>query len=308
MRQRCAVIAITACLAMSGCAYGKDATHDSGRIQAVTSFSILTDMVAEIGGRHVDVHNLVPTGTDPHEYVPKPDDIKRAADADVVMYNGLNLEGGSSGWFAKLMDSVDQDRDRIFVATAGIEPMTLTDHNQRDEYVNPHAFIDPNVGVTMAENIRDALIATDPDHETEYRDNARGYIAKLESLAKEYGRKIDDIPEDRRIIVTSERAYQYLADRYDLQEGYIWAIDTEENGTPEQIKSLITFISDTEVPGLFVESNVDPRPMESVSKETGVPIAGTLYSDEIGTAGSDADTYLAYLQHNIDVIHAVLAG
>src|SRR5699024_2197376 len=275
---------------------------------AVTSFSILTDMVQEIGGHHVDVHNLVPTGTDPHEYVPKPDDIKRAADADVVMYNGLNLEGGPSGWFARLMDSVDQDPDRIFVATTGVDPLTLTEHNHRDEHVNPHAFIDPNVGVTMAKNIRDALIATDPDHETDYRENAHGYIAELETLAKQYGPKIQDIPEERRIIITSERAFQYLADRYGLQEGYILAIDTEENGTPAQIKSLIRLISDNDVPGVFVESNVDPRPMESVAKEVGVPIAGTLYSDEIGTAGSDADTYLSYLQHNIDVIHSVLAG
>src|SRR5699024_11555798 len=118
---------------------------------------------------------------------------------------------------------------------------------------------------------------------------------------------IDDSPDGRRIIITSERAFQCLADRYDLQEGYIWGIDTEENGTPEQIKNLIAFISDKDVPGLFIESNVDPRPMESVSKETGVPIAGTLYSDEIGTRGSDADTYLSYLQHNIDVIHSVLS-
>ena len=308
MRQTVAAITIAICLVLSSCVNDRGGTDDAEHIQAVTSFSILADMVQEIGGDRVGVHNLVPTGTDPHEYVPKPEDIKHAADAHVVFYNGLNLEGGSSGWFAKLMDSVDQDDDHIFAATTGVDPLTLTDHNHRDEHVNPHAFIDPNVGVTMAKNIRDALIATDPDHETDYRENAHGYIAELESLAKQYARKIQDIPEERRIIITSERAFQYLADRYGLQEGYIWAIDTEENGTPEQIKSLIRLISDNDVPGVFVESNVDPRPMESVAKEVGVPIAGTLYSDEIGTAGSDADTYLSYLQHNIDVIHSVLAG
>lgn len=307
MRQTVAAITIAICLVLSGCGDDRGGTDDAEHIQAVTSFSILADMVQEIGGDRVGVHNLVPTGTDPHEYVPKPEDIKHAADAHVVFYNGLNLEGGSSGWFAKLMDSVDQDDDHIFAATTGVEAMSLTGENTRDEHVNPHAFIDPNVGVTMAKNIRKALIAIDPDQETEYRNNAEDYVAKLESLADEYSRKIADIPDERRIIITSERAFQYLADRYGLHEGYIWAIDTEENGTPEQIKRLISFISDNDVPGLFIESNVDPRPMESVSKETGVPIAGTLYSDEIGTRGSDADTYLSYLQHNIDVIHSVLA-
>src|SRR5699024_7333203 len=172
MRQTIAAITISVCLVLSSCGDDRGGTDDAERIRAVTSFSILADMVQEIGGDRVDVHNLVPTGTDPHEYVPKPEDIKHAADADAVFYNGLNLEGGSSGWFAKLMDSVDQDHDHIFAATTGVETMSLTGENTRDEHVNPPASIDPNVGVTMAKNLRGALIASATDQETEYRDNA----------------------------------------------------------------------------------------------------------------------------------------
>lgn len=310
-RSRCAAVLVAAGLIfMAGCAGGAGDAGDAAgtdRLQVVTSFSILTDMVEEVGGDRVDVHNLVPIGTDPHEYTPEPDDIKQANDADAVFYNGLNLEGGRSGWFAKLMDAVDQDEDRVYNASAGVEPMYLTDENGKDEQMNPHAFIDPSIGVTMVENVRDGLIEADPDHETEFTDNADEYLAELTQIVDEYETKFDDIPQDQRILITSERAYQYLADRYDLHEGYLWEIDTEENGTPDQITALVDFIADNPVPGLFVESNVDRRPMESVADEIGVQIEGELYSDEIGKPGSDGDTYLAYLQHNIDVIHAVLA-
>ena len=107
--------------------------------------------------------------------------------------------------------------------------------------------------------------------------------------------------------LTSERAYQYLADRYGLEEGYIWAIDTEENGSPKQIKSLVNFIKEHDVPSLFVETNVDTRPMETVSKETGVDIAGEIYSDEIGKPGTPGDTYIKYLKYNINEIYDGLA-
>lgn len=284
---------------------GKD--NSDGKIQVVTTFTILEDMVNEIGGDQVEVYNLVPIGTDPHEYEPLPEDIKKASDADALFYNGLNLEGGKHGWFFKLTDSVEQDENRIFKLTDGVEPMYLTGEKGKEEEINPHAFANPNVGIKMTENARDALIKVDPEHKAEYEKNADAYLDKLKEIDQEYQDKIADIPEEDRVLVTSERAFQYLADQYGLKEGYIWAIDTEENGTPEQIKSLIHFVKENDVPGLFVESNVDTRPMETVSKETGVEIAGTLYSDEIGKPGEEGDTYLSYLEYNINEIHDVLA-
>jgi ABC-type Zn uptake system ZnuABC Zn-binding protein ZnuA len=305
---RLTVVAFMAVIVLAACGDTSDKGKEGNdKLHVVTSFSILNDMVKKIGGEHVDVHNLVPIGTDPHEYEPLPEDIKKATDADALFYNGLNLEGGKHGWFFKLMNSVEQDEDKIFETAKGIKPMYLTSEDGKEEEINPHAFIDPVNGIQMTKNVRDALIKVDPDNKQEYEDNAAAYLDQLKEIDEKYKEKIGDIPEKHRILVTSERAYQYLADRYGLKEGYIWAIDTEENGTPEQIKTLVKFIKEHDVPGLFVETNVDTRPMETVSKETGVDIDGEIYSDEIGKPGSPGDTYIKYLQYNIKQIHDVLA-
>lgn len=293
-----------ALIILGACNSGEKGPSDSeGKILVVTSFTIIEDMVKEISGEHVEVYNLVPIGTDPHEYDPLPNDTKAVTDADILFYNGLNLEGGEHGWFAKMMESVGQDWDVAFEVSQGIDPLYLTSDDGKEEEINPHAFLDPVVGIQMAENTRDALIEIDPDNKEIYEQNAEVYLAKLHDMDEQYKTKIGEIPEENRILVASERAYQYMAKRYGLQEGYIWAIDTEENGNPEQITSLIKFIEENNPPVLFVETNVDKRPMETVSKETGVDIFGEIFSDEIGKPGEEGDTYLSYLQFNIDVIY-----
>src|SRR5690625_875703 len=282
---------------------GGDNEQSNGKIKAVSSFTILEDMINEIGGDNIEVHNLVPTGTDPHEYDPLPEDIKAATDADVLFYNGLNLEGGDSGWFAKMMDSVNQDWDNAFELTEGIEPMYVTSSDGREEEINTHAFLEPVVGIHMAENTREAHTEIDPDNKEFYEENAETYIDLLRDLDEQYRQKINEIPEENRVLITSEHAYQYMADRYGLKEGYIWAIDTEENGSTDQITSLIKFIEENNPPVFFVETNVDTRPIETIAKETGVEIFGDLFSDEIGDPGEEGDTYVKFLQHNIDMIY-----
>lgn len=281
--------------------------HSKETIQVVTSFTIIEDMVNEIAGDRVKVHNLVPVGTDPHEYDPLPDDTKAATDADLLFYNGLNLEGGDHGWFNRMMDSVNQDWNVAFKAAEGVEPMYLTSDDGKDEEINPHAFLDPVVGIKMAENIRDAFIEIDPDHKETYETNAEKYLDVLSDIDQEYTDKINEIPKEKRILVTSERAYQYMAKRYGLKEGYIWAVDTEENGSQEQITALIKFIEENNPPVLFLETNVDKRPMETVSSETGVEIFGDIFSDEIGSPGEEGDTYVKFLKFNLDTIYEGLS-
>ncbi len=272
-------------------------------IKVVTTFTLLEDIVKQIGGERVEVHNLVPIGTDPHEYEPLPKDIKAATDADVLFYNGLNLEGGETGWFAKLVDSVGKKEEYIFMVTKDIEPMYLSSEDGSETEVNPHSFLDPVNGIQMTENTRDALIEIDPDHKELYEENAKAYLDILREVDEEYKQKIAEIPKEKRILVTSERAYQYMANRYGLKEGYIWEVDTEETGTPKQIKSLLRFIKENDVSVLFLETNVDPRPMETVSKESGVEIYAKVFSDEIGSPGEEGDTYVKLLKYNIEKIH-----
>lgn len=299
-----ALVLLAACSKEDG-ASGKGSKD--GKLKVVTSFTIIEDIAREIGGDHVEIHNLVPTGTDPHEYEPLPKDKKAASDADVLLYNGLNLEGGKKGWFFKMIDSTGQKEENVFNLTDGVKPKYLKAEGKEGE-INPHAFIDPAVGIIMAENVRDAFIKKDPDHKTDYEKQADEYLTRLKKIDQEYADKINDIPEEKRILVTSERAFQYMTSHYGLKEAYIWAIDTEENGSPKQIKDLISFIKEHEVPVLFIESNVDRRPMETVSKETDVPFSKKpIYSDEIGKSGEEVDTYIKYLEYNIKLIHEELS-
>ncbi|MDN6161739.1 MAG: zinc ABC transporter substrate-binding protein [Atopostipes sp.] len=300
-------------------ACGTDTEEEAGpdgKLKVVTSFTILSDIAEQIGGEDVDIHNLVPTGTDPHEYEPLPKDMKAATDADILLYNGLNLEGGKNGWFFKMVDAVDQDEDVIYNLSEGVEPMSVTDELDADQMeaqeideedhgeINPHAFISPHVGIILTENMRDAFMEQDPDNADDYEERASEYLERLNGMDEEYHEKIQDIPEDRRVLVTSERAYQYMTEEYGLKEGFIWALDTEDTGTPEQIKSLVHFIEKYDVPVLFIESNVDARPMETVSEQTGVPFSSKeIYSDEIGEPGDEVDTYMKFLKYNINLVH-----
>lgn len=303
------IVTVLATLLLVACGNDKESDNEQSenndastdKIQVVATFSIIHDIINELGGDLVDVHSMVPIGTDPHEYDPLPEDVKKANDADVLFYNGLNLEGGEDGWFFKLLEDANASEEHVFELMKGVEPLYLSDGDE--EEVNPHAFLDPNVVIQMTENARDALVEIDEENKEVYEDNAENLLAKLHKLDEEYATKIGEIPEERRILVTSERAYQYMAQQYGLEEGFIWEIDTDENGTPEQIKSLVEFVKENDVPALFVETNVDKRPMETVSNETGVEIVAELFSDELGEPGEDGGTIIEFLQHNIDTIY-----
>lgn len=285
-------------LALAGCGGNESAEPEATEtVQAVSTFSILTDMVEEIGGEHVEVYNLVPVGQDPHEYESTPSDTKALSDADVFFVNGLNLEGGDQGWAARMSSSVGMQNDRLVETTDGVEPLYLTEGVE--DSVNPHAFLDPNVGVIMAENIAETLVDIDPDHAETYQNNADAYVGELTAMHEQYQQEIGDLEEDRRVLVTSERAFQYVAERYDLVEGYIWSVDTDDIGTPAQIISAIEFVKEHEPPALFLESNVANAPMETVAEDTGVEIYATVFSDELAPEGEPGDTYLGMLEENL---------
>ncbi len=160
----------------------------------------------------------------------------------------------------------------------------------------------------MSESVLEALISIDPDNKEIYRENAKSYISKLSDLDNYYAEVISNIPEENKLFVTSERAFQYMNSEYGLREAYIWEIDTEELGTTNQLKALIDYLEIDRPPYLFLESNVDPKPLETVSEESNIPIFEIrVFSDEIGQKGSSGDTYLKMLEHNIEAIKAGLS-
>ncbi|MBU8696225.1 metal ABC transporter substrate-binding protein [Bacillus pumilus] len=298
-----------ALMIITGCSTKQNNSgKDDGTLKVVTTYSILYDIVKEVGGEHVSIHSIVPIGTDPHEFDPLPKDVQHTTDADLVLYNGLNLETGN-GWFQKLLESSGKDGDDAPVAemSKGVKVKHLSSKGLESQQ-DPHAWLNVENGILYAKNARDALIKADPEHQEDYEKNAEVYIKKLQTLHNEAKDKFDQLPKDKKRLVTSEGAFKYFADAYGLKAGYIWEINTENEGTPGQMKRIIHFVKDHQVPALFLETSVDQRSLESLSEETGVPIKGKVFTDSIGKKGEDGDSYYKMMKWNIDTIYKGLSS
>lgn len=280
--------------------------EDNGKLKVVATYSILADLAREVGREHVDVHSMVKIGANPHEYDPLPADVQAMADADVVFYNGLNLEAGGA-WFDKLRATTSKDSSDapVYRLSQGVEPKYLTTKGKESE-TDPHAWLDVSNGIQYVENVKQALIKEDPKHKADYEKNAEAYIKQLQTLDQEAKKQFADIPKAERHLVTSEGAFKYFGTAYDVKADYIWEINSDNQGTPAQVRRIVDTIKEQDIPVLFVETSVDRRSMETVSRETGVPIAGTLFTDSLGAPGKDGDTYYSMMQANIKTITQAL--
>ncbi len=301
-----ALFLLTAC-GNSQSSTKKNEKSDTGLIKVVTTNSILGDMVKNVGGNKVDLHNMVPIGTDPHEYEPLPEDITAAAESDVIFYNGLNLETGGNGWFAKLMETAGKrEKEDYFAVSKGVEPMHLTTAGKESEQ-DPHAWLDISNGIIYVLNIAEHLIEKDPDNKKFYQDNAENYLAKLKKLDTEAKSKFADIPKEKALLVTSEGAFKYFSKAYGLTAAFIWEINTENQGTPDQMTQVLEQIEASKVPGLFVETSVDKRSMETISNETGLSIYTNIFTDSVAKKGKAGDSYYSMMEWNLTKIHEGLS-
>ncbi|WP_020616075.1 metal ABC transporter substrate-binding protein [Paenibacillus daejeonensis] len=287
--------------ANQGSGEGEDEGQD-GRLKVVATYSIVYDIVKQVGGDHVDVISLAPVGSNPHEFDPRPADVTNTADADAIFYNGMNLEAGNS-WFEKLLETAGKDGEDapVYLISEGVEVQYLTEAGNEGES-DPHAWLDLRNGVIYAQNAQAALTEIDPDNSEDYAANAESYIAELEQLHDEAVERFQEIPESQRFLVTSEGAFKYFSEAYGIEAGYIWEINSESEGTPAQVQAIVDEIKSRDVKGLFVETSVDPRSMESVSRDSGVPIVGEVFTDSLGKPGETGDTYLDMMRTNIETI------
>jgi iron/zinc/copper transport system substrate-binding protein len=259
----------------------------------VTSFSILADIIQNVTGERGHVDYIVPIGDDPHEYEPVPSDFRKISQADVFYLNGFDLEE----WLERLASSTTTTP--IVEIAEGITPIPVSEGSTEPD---PHAWLSVEYVKLYVQHILADLIERDPEGESYYQQQAAAYLTELDSLNEWILTQTQRIPEENRVIVLSENAFKYFGLSYGFETLGIWELNSHEEGTPRQIERLVNLVKDRKIPALFVESTIDRRYMEAVSISTGVPIAGKIYTDALGPAGSGAETYIEMIRHNVNTI------
>ncbi len=265
------------------------------RLQVVTTFTILADMANEVAGGLADVSSLTKPGSEIHGYEPTPQDIVRASRADLILWNGLNLEA----WFEKFFANLDSVP--AVVLTEGIEPMPIGEGPYSGK-PNPHAWMSAPNALRYVENIRAALARHDPANAAAYAANAEAYGRRIRDLDQTLRERLARVPADRRVLVTSEGAFSYWCRDYGFGELYLWPINADAQGTPRQIRAVIDRVRERGLPVVFSESTVRPAAARQVARETGARYGGVLYVDSLTAADGPAPTYLALLEANAATI------
>ena len=302
------VLLLVAIVGLAACSSQKSSSDSSSsKLNVVATNSIIEDITKNIAGDKINLHSIVPVGQDGDEYEPLPEDVKKTSKADLIFYNGINLETGGNAWFTKLVENAQKKENKDYYAVSeGVDVIYLEGQNEKGKE-DPHAWLNLENGIIYAQNIAKRLIEKDPDNKATYEKNLKAYIEKLTALDKEAKEKFNNIPEEKKMIVTSEGCFKYFSKAYNVPSAYIWEINTEEEGTPDQIKSLVEKLRKTKVPSLFVESSVDDRPMKTVSKDTNIPIYAKIFNDSIAEKGEDGDSYYSMMKYNLDKISEGLA-
>ncbi|MGM7670345.1 metal ABC transporter substrate-binding protein [Microbacterium sp. A93] len=276
-----------------------DAANDD-RPMVLTTFTVLADIAQNVAGEHLRVESITKPGAEIHGYEPTPGDVRKAADADLILDNGLNLEV----WFAQFVDSVEVPH---VVVSDGIDVIDIT----ADAYAgkpNPHAWMSPANAQLYVDNMVTAFAELDPTHAEEFSANAEVYKAELQQVQDDLTAELETLPKNERALVTCEGAFSYLARDAGLTEAYIWAVNAEQQSTPRQIAAAIEFVKENDVPAVFCESTVSDKAMRQVVDATDAEFGGTLYVDSLSTADGPVPTYLDLIRHDADTIVAGLTG
>jgi zinc/manganese transport system substrate-binding protein len=264
-------------------------------LKVVASFSILGDLVRNVGGAGVDVTTLVGPDSDTHVYSPTPADAKKVADAKLIIVNGLGFEG----WLPRLVQS-SGSKAQIVTATDGIAPLRF------GSAADPHAWQSVGNAKTYVGNIRTALSAADPANTEQYRANAEAYLARLDALDREVRDAVAKIPPARRKVISTHRAFGYFAAAYGIEFIAPTGVSTESEPSARDIAGIITQVKQAKIPAVFLENVSDPRLVQRIAAETGAKVGGTLYSDGLTGEKGDAPTYIDLVRHNIKALTRAL--
>jgi manganese/iron transport system substrate-binding protein len=270
------------------------------RLKVVTTFTIIADMARNVAGEAATVESITRPDAEIHNYQPTPGDILRAQDADLILWNGLGLEQ----WFERFLRNLRDVPEAV--VTEGIEPMGIGE-GPYEGRPNPHAWMSPSDATIYVANIRDALIEHDPDNAEIYETNAAEYIREIEATIQPIRDRLAEIPEERRWLVTSEGAFSYLARDFGLQELYLWPINADSEGTPQQIRRVIDTMREHDIPAIFSESTVSDGPARQVARETGARYGGVLYVDSLSGPDGPVPTFIDLLRVTTQTIADALS-
>lgn len=269
------------------------------KIKAISTITIINDMVKSIGGDKVEGKSICAVGLDPHTYKSVPGDSKLIAAADIVFMNGFGLEG----WITKLISAAGGNKPLIQV-TEGIKPL-LDDKGHGDP--DPHCWFNAELAKVYVENILQGLISIDPENEQYYKENANAYKLQLDSLHVYTLQKIKSIPESHRILVTSHDAFRYFGEAYGIRVEALQGISTEAKAQTADVAALVDLIKKTKLPSVFIETSVNPKLLEQIASETEATIGGVLFSDSIGDPGTEGGSFIGAFRHNVNSITSALS-
>ena len=258
------------------------------RMKVLTTFTVLADMAANVAGDAADIVSITKPGAEIHGYEPTPQDIVRGSNADLILWNGMNLEL----WFKQFLGNMTNVPSVIL--TDGIYPISISSGNYQGK-PNPHAWMGLDNAIIYIDNIRDALINHDPKNAQIYKINAKNYKNKLRSTIIPLRKAINDIPLERRWLVTCEGAFSYLAQDFKMKELYLWPMNADQVGTPQQIRTVIDGVRENNINVVFCESTVNTAPAKQVARETNAKYGGVLYVDSLSKANGEVPTYLDLL-------------
>ena len=271
------------------------------RLKVVTTFTVIADMARNITGDVADVVSITKPGAEIHNYSPTPRDIVKAQGAKVVLWNGLGLEL----WFEKFFQNL-RDVKQVVVST-GVEPMGISEGPYTGK-ANPHAWMSPDSALIYVDNMQAAFAEADPDNASIYARNADRYKASILAAVAPIKATLEAIPQEKRWLVTSEGAFSYLARDFGLKELYLWPINADAQGTPQQVRKVIDIMRSEEIEVIFSESTVSDRPARQTARETGARYGGVLYVDSLSDADGPVPTYLDLLRVTTETIAKGLAG
>jgi len=276
-------------------AFGQSPRAGGAPLRVLTTFTIIQDIAQNVAGTAAIVESITKPGAEIHDYQPTPLDVVKAQSADLVLWNGMNLER----WFEKFFENVKQVPS--VVISEGVEPMPIR-QGPYDGRPNPHAWMSTSAALIYVENIRKALSAADPANAATYASNAAAYSARIKAIDEPLRQRLTLIPEMQRWLVTSEGAFSYLARDYGLREAYLWPINADEQGTPQQVRVVIRTVRANRIPVVFSESTVSDKPARQVARETGARYGGVLYVDSLSDVRGPVPTYLKLLEVTVDTI------